>query len=205
MGGSSPRGFTRSNLTRHLNSTRRDVLRYGAAGGAAMAASSLTGVPSFTAGPFKIALSNAYNGNEWRRQHAAAFEQAANEMKAQGHLQRIQRRAWLGQFGAGSARRDRRHDPAGQRRDHDQLLVRQPGRRRDRAGGGRRDQGRVLRRLCLIGPLAQYRLRLRVVGQEQRRIRRKAPGRRRQSARQRADRQPSLARPPASSSATSIR
>lgn len=85
MGGSpSKRGeFTRSGLAGVLTPTRREVLRYGAAGGIAFAAG-LVGGPSFAAGPFKIALSNAYNGNEWRRQHAAAFEQAANEMKAKG-------------------------------------------------------------------------------------------------------------------------
>jgi ribose transport system substrate-binding protein len=34
--------------------------------------------------PFKIAMSNAYNGNEWRRQHTAAFESAAAELKSMG-------------------------------------------------------------------------------------------------------------------------
>jgi hypothetical protein len=50
--------------------THRDVLRYGmgAAGALALAGTSL---PAGAAqGPFKIALSNAYIGNEWRRQHA---------------------------------------------------------------------------------------------------------------------------------------
>ena len=60
------------------------MLRYGAASGAALAAGSLPGLANSASGPFKIALSNAYNGNEWRRQHAAAFEQAAQEMIGMG-------------------------------------------------------------------------------------------------------------------------
>ena len=67
-----------------LNPTRRDVLRYGAASGAALAAGSLPGLANSASGPFKIALSNAYNGNEWRRQHAEAFERAAKEMVDMG-------------------------------------------------------------------------------------------------------------------------
>jgi ribose transport system substrate-binding protein len=66
-----------------LRPTRRTLLRYGAAAGAA----ALGGVsfPAFAAEkPFKIALSNAYNGNEWRRQHAEAFERAAQEMVNMG-------------------------------------------------------------------------------------------------------------------------
>jgi hypothetical protein len=66
--------------------TRRDVLRYGmgAAGALALAGSAL---PAGAAqGPFKIALSNAYIGNEWRRQHAEAFDRACKEMQAAGHI-----------------------------------------------------------------------------------------------------------------------
>lgn len=36
------------------------------------------------AGPFKVALSNAYIGNEWRRQFAAAYDRAAQEMVERG-------------------------------------------------------------------------------------------------------------------------
>jgi ribose transport system substrate-binding protein len=82
MGNSSRDRFTRLGQSGRL--TRRDILRYSAAGGIALAGSGLASGPVSAAGPFKIALSNAYNGNEWRRQHAAAFEQAANEMKAKG-------------------------------------------------------------------------------------------------------------------------
>ena len=69
-----------------FGATRRDVLRYGvgAAGALALAGASM---PAGAAqGPFKIALSNAYNGNEWRRQHAEAFERACKEMQAAGYL-----------------------------------------------------------------------------------------------------------------------
>jgi ribose transport system substrate-binding protein len=67
---------------RHVIATRREILLYGA--GLAFAASGLPRSASSAPGPFKIALSNAYNGNEWRRQHAKAFEQAAAELKAKG-------------------------------------------------------------------------------------------------------------------------
>ena len=66
-----------------LSPTRRTLLRYGAAAGTA----ALGGLafPGFAGEkPFKIALSNAYNGNEWRRQHAEAFERAAKEMVDMG-------------------------------------------------------------------------------------------------------------------------
>ncbi len=63
--------------------TRRDMLRMGMGAGAV--ALSGASFPVFAAdGPFKIALSNAYNGNEWRRQHAEAFERAAKEMVERG-------------------------------------------------------------------------------------------------------------------------
>lgn len=64
--------------------TRRDVLRYSAAAGFAFATGGLAQPASAAGGPFKVALSNAYNGNEWRRQHAGAFEAAAAELKAKG-------------------------------------------------------------------------------------------------------------------------
>jgi ribose transport system substrate-binding protein len=82
MGNSSRDRFTRLGQSGRL--TRRDILRYSAASGIALAGSGLASGSVSAAGPFKIALSNAYNGNEWRRQHAAAFEQAANEMKGKG-------------------------------------------------------------------------------------------------------------------------
>jgi ribose transport system substrate-binding protein len=66
--------------------TRREALRYGmgAAGALALAGSSL---PAGAAqGPFKIALSNAYIGNEWRRQQAEAFDRACKEMQAAGYV-----------------------------------------------------------------------------------------------------------------------
>ena len=69
-----------------FRATRRDILRYGvgAAGALALAGTSM---PAGAApGPFKIALSNAYNGNEWRRQHAEAFERACKEMQAAGYI-----------------------------------------------------------------------------------------------------------------------
>jgi ribose transport system substrate-binding protein len=66
-----------------LSPTRRTLLRYGAVAGTA----ALGGVafPGFAGEkPFQIALSNAYNGNEWRRQHAEAFDRAAQEMVDMG-------------------------------------------------------------------------------------------------------------------------
>ena len=55
------------------------MLRIGASSGV-LAFGSMS-LPAFAAGgPFKIALSNAYNGNAWRRQHSEAFERAAKEM-----------------------------------------------------------------------------------------------------------------------------
>ena len=75
---SSPKGaVAQSSLAGTSRPTRRDVLRYSAAGSLALAAGGLPGAANSAAGPFKIALSNAYIGNEWRSQQAAAFERAA--------------------------------------------------------------------------------------------------------------------------------
>jgi len=66
------------------NSTRRDVLRLGAGAASAVALGALPSGAFAADGKFKIALSNAYIGNEWRRQHAEAFERAAKEMVEKG-------------------------------------------------------------------------------------------------------------------------
>ncbi len=64
---------------------RRAVLKLGAfaAGSAGLAS---LGMPALAAsgGGFKVALSNAYIGNEWRRQFARAFDRASAEMVAKG-------------------------------------------------------------------------------------------------------------------------
>ena len=65
----------------HLVISRRNILKTGAAGALAMSGLS---TPAAAAGGIKIALSNAYIGNEWRRQMAKAFERAAAEMVAKG-------------------------------------------------------------------------------------------------------------------------
>lgn len=70
-------------MTETLAATRRAALRLGL-GATAAAAGGLAGPAAAGPGPFKIALSNAYIGNEWRRQHAEAFERACAEMKAKG-------------------------------------------------------------------------------------------------------------------------
>ncbi len=65
---------------------RRDVLKCGAT---AIGALGLAGLPlpaGAADGKFRIALSNAYNGNEWRRQMAEAYERAAKEMQGRGVL-----------------------------------------------------------------------------------------------------------------------
>jgi ribose transport system substrate-binding protein len=63
--------------------TRRDLLRYGVGAAGAMALSDLT-PPALAAGKFNIALSNAYNGNEWRKQMSEACDRAAKEMQERG-------------------------------------------------------------------------------------------------------------------------
>jgi ribose transport system substrate-binding protein len=70
-------------MSTHKSATRRDVLRYGAGAAGAL---TLTGlVPAApAAGKFNIALSNAYNGNEWRKQMAEACDRAAKEMQERG-------------------------------------------------------------------------------------------------------------------------
>src|SRR5665648_515846 len=83
MGGESTKG---EELMKKQTSTRRDVLRYGALGASAVALGGLP-FPAEAAGkPFKIAMSNAYIGNEWRKQMAEAYERAAKEMEARGSI-----------------------------------------------------------------------------------------------------------------------
>ncbi len=64
--------------------TRRDVLHLGMAAAAAGALGGLSWPARAAQKPFKIALSNAYNGNEWRRQHAEAFERACKDLQDAG-------------------------------------------------------------------------------------------------------------------------
>jgi len=61
--------------------SRREVLKSGAAAAGAL---SLGGMARAQGGPFSIALSNAYIGNEWRKQMAEAFDRAAKEMIQRG-------------------------------------------------------------------------------------------------------------------------
>jgi ribose transport system substrate-binding protein len=63
--------------------TRRGVLHLGVAA-AAGALGGLSWPAHAAQKPFRIALSNAYNGNEWRRQHAEAFERACKDLQAAG-------------------------------------------------------------------------------------------------------------------------
>jgi ribose transport system substrate-binding protein len=75
----------RSNKSTVLGSTtRRQVLGYGGGAAGALVFGKLFTPADAAEGKFKIAMSNAYNGNEWRRQHTAAFERAANELKTKG-------------------------------------------------------------------------------------------------------------------------
>lgn len=64
--------------------TRRDVLRLGAGAAGALAFGSMPLASRAAEGPFKIALSNAYIGNEWRKQMGEAFDRAAAEMQQKG-------------------------------------------------------------------------------------------------------------------------
>jgi len=65
------------------SATRRDVFRYGMGFAGAVALSGL-GRPAHADGKFNIALSNSYNGNEWRKQMAEACDRAAKEMQDRG-------------------------------------------------------------------------------------------------------------------------
>jgi len=64
-------------------STRREVLRYGAVAGA-LAISGLSPPTNAAEKKFRIALSNSYIGNEWRKQMAEAYDRAAKEMQQRG-------------------------------------------------------------------------------------------------------------------------
>jgi ribose transport system substrate-binding protein len=71
-------------MTPTTGPSRRDVIRYGSATAGALAFSTFS-FPSKAAGkPFTIAMSNAYIGNEWRKQMAEAYDRAAEEMVAKG-------------------------------------------------------------------------------------------------------------------------
>jgi ribose transport system substrate-binding protein len=64
---------------------RRDVLKGAAAATGAMTLGGLLfGPANAEQGKFNIALSNAYIGNEWRKQMAEAYERAAKEMQQRG-------------------------------------------------------------------------------------------------------------------------
>lgn len=67
-----------------ITASRRDALKFGVGAGAAAVAAMAGLAPSRAAGPFKIAFSNAYIGNEWRRQMAEAFERAVSDLKGRG-------------------------------------------------------------------------------------------------------------------------
>jgi len=60
------------------------VLRYGAAAAGAIAVGGASGPAGAAHKKFNIALSNAYIGNEWRKQMAEAYERAAKEMQQRG-------------------------------------------------------------------------------------------------------------------------
>jgi ribose transport system substrate-binding protein len=68
----------------YVTSSRRDMLRFGAGAAGAMALGGLS-LPAVGADKkFKIALSNAYIGNEWRKQMGEAYDRAAKEMQERG-------------------------------------------------------------------------------------------------------------------------
>jgi len=71
-------------LYRTAGLSRRKVLQAGAGSIGALALSPFGALPAMAGDSYKIALSNAYIGNEWRRQMAKAFERAAAEMVARG-------------------------------------------------------------------------------------------------------------------------
>lgn len=66
--------------------TRREVLRYGAGAASGAVLAGLSGPVAAQDRKFNIALSNAYIGNEWRKQMFEAYERAAKEMQAKGHI-----------------------------------------------------------------------------------------------------------------------
>ena len=70
-------------MSKLVSASRRDVLRYGAGAAGALALGGL-GFSARAGGKFNIALSNAYNGNEWRKQMSEACDRAAKEMQERG-------------------------------------------------------------------------------------------------------------------------
>lgn len=67
-------------------STRREVLRYGALGAGAFSLGGFFTEQAAAGKKFNIAMTNAYIGNEWRKQMAEAYERAAKEMQARGSI-----------------------------------------------------------------------------------------------------------------------
>lgn len=67
-----------------FHGTRRDLLKIGAGAAGVLYMGGLVSPTFAGSGPFKVALSNSYIGNEWRRQFAAAFDRASKEMVEKG-------------------------------------------------------------------------------------------------------------------------
>ena len=67
-----------------ISATRRELLLYGAGAVGAVALTGLSLPGNAAEKKFNVALSNAYNGNEWRKQMAEACDRAAKEMQTRG-------------------------------------------------------------------------------------------------------------------------
>jgi ribose transport system substrate-binding protein len=74
----------KSYMNSNGSTTRRDVLRYGALAAGALGLTGISVSATEANKKFNIALSNAYIGNEWRKQMAEACERAAKEMQERG-------------------------------------------------------------------------------------------------------------------------
>lgn len=71
-------------MNKRVVTTRREVLLYGAGAAGALTLGSLSFPAAAADKKFNIALSNAYNGNEWRKQMAEACDRAAKEVQGRG-------------------------------------------------------------------------------------------------------------------------
>jgi ribose transport system substrate-binding protein len=68
-------------MSMRVLATRRQILRYGAGAAGALTLGALSFPATAADKKFNIALSNAYNGNKWRKQMAEACDRAAKELQ----------------------------------------------------------------------------------------------------------------------------
>ena len=101
-------------MSTRVLATRREILRYGAGAAGALTLGALSFPATAADKKFNIALSNAYNGNEWRKQMAEACDRAAKEVQGRSVIGTFTRRSRIRQFGSGPACRRQRHDPEGE-------------------------------------------------------------------------------------------